>query len=432
MNNPSQKTDMLDILPENTSVTPDGVLSIGGVETTELAKRFGTPLYVYDEAGLRRTARRFVDGLHSRWPNSDVLFASKSFPAVAMYRLAQEEGLCVDVAGAGELVMALHAGVDPARIYLHGNAKSTHELRLAVQSHVGTIIVDNEDELDRLEGLLTEEQDLLLRVIPGVDAHTHASMATGGDDSKFGLPLDQAAAAIARMQAHPLMNFRGVHLHIGSQILDTEQFGQAVANIAGVGDFDTYDVGGGLGIKYTYADQAPSIEDYLDTVVAAAEQHLPKDARLLIEPGRSLVARSGVTLYEVLTVKHTGRDFVAVDGGMADQLEIPMTGQRAEAVLANRYDEDWDADVKLVGRQCESGDTLVDGANMPMPRVGDLVVLGATGAYGYTMANNYNGALKPAIVFVKDGEARLVARRETYEDFLATHEPSLDTALVTA
>jgi diaminopimelate decarboxylase len=282
--------------------------------------------------------------------------------------------------------------------------------------------VDNEDELDKLEPLLTKAQDLLLRVIPGVDAHTHATMATGGNDSKFGLPLDQAARAIDRMSAHPLMNFRGVHLHIGSQILDTEQFGQAVANIAGVGRFDTYDVGGGLGVKYTYAEQAPSIEDYLDTVVAAAREHLPADARLLIEPGRSLVARAGVTLYETLTVKHTGRDFVAVNGGLADQLEFPITGQRAEAVLTQRMNEPQDAEVKLVGRQCESGDTLVDGARMPQPRVGDLVALAATGAYGYTMANNYNGALKPAVVFVRDGQAREVVRRETYADLLATHQ----------
>lgn len=415
--------ELFEILPENSSVSERGVLEIGGVSVEDLAREFGTPLYVYDEAALRSTARRFVDGLHARWPNSDVLFASKSFPAVAMYRLAQEEGLCVDVAGGGELVMALKAGVDPARIYLHGNAKSVAELKLAVESGVGTIIVDNEDELDKLEPLLTRKQDLLLRVIPGVDAHTHASMATGGNDSKFGLPLDQAAGAISRMNTHPLMNFRGVHIHIGSQILETEQFGQAVANIAGVGTFDTYDVGGGLGVKYTYGEQAPSIEEYLDTVVDAAKRHLPHDARLLIEPGRSMVGRSGVTLYDVLAVKHTGRDFVAVNGGLADQLEFPMTGQRAEAVLTQHLHEPNNASVKLVGRQCESGDTLVDGASMPMPKVGDLVVLAATGAYGYTMANNYNGALKPAIVFVKDGQAKQVVRRETYEDLLATQLP---------
>jgi diaminopimelate decarboxylase len=417
---------LAEILPEHAGVTADGVLSIGGVPATELAARYGTPLYVYDEEGLRRTARRFVEGLHARWPNSDVLFASKSFPAVGMYALAQEEGLCVDVAGGGELVLALAAGVSPERLFMHGNAKSDEELRLALDAGVGTIIVDNTDELDRLERLLTRPQDLLLRVIPGVDAHTHATMATGGDDSKFGLPLDQAAAAVRRMEAHPLMRFRGVHLHIGSQILETEQFAQAVRNIADVGSFDTYDVGGGLGIKYSYADDAPSIESYLDAVVAAAREVLPAGARLLIEPGRSLVARAGITLYEVLVAKRTGRHFVAVNGGLADQMEFPMTGQRAEAVLANRMLEPWESSVKLVGRQCESGDTLVDGAPMPDPRVGDLVALLATGAYGYTMANNYNGALKPAIVFVKDGESRLVAKRESYQELLALHSPALE------
>ena len=430
------------ILPENAAIdaaTPE-VLSIGGVPVTELAEQYGTPLYVYDEVGLRRQIRRFTEGLRERWPNSEVLFASKSFPAVGMYRLAQEEGLSVDVAGGGELQMALAAGVDPARIHMHGNAKTDAELAMALEAGIDTIIVDNADELDRLERLLPQRtgaragapQQLLLRVIPGVAAKTHASQATGGAESKFGLPLDQAAAAIARMRDHPLMDFAGVHLHIGSQILDVGQFAEAVsklsgvtADIAGGAAFRTYDVGGGLGVQYTYTDDAPSVDAYLDAIVAAAREHLPADARLLIEPGRSLVARAGVTLYRVTSVKRTGRTFVAVDGGLADQMDVALTGQRFEAVLANRLADDWSEAVQLVGRQCESGDLLVDGAPMPEANVGDLVVLATTGAYGYTLANNYNGALKPAIVFVGDGGSRLVARRETYADLLATHEPSI-------
>ncbi|MRX44776.1 diaminopimelate decarboxylase [Agromyces kandeliae] len=416
--------DLWRILPEEATATDDGVLEIGGVAVTELAERFGTPLHVYDEAGLRRQIRRFIDGLHARWADSEVLFASKSLPAVGMYRIAQEEGLSVDVAGGGELRLALAAGVDPGRIHMHGNAKTDAELRMAIEAGVDTIIVDNEDELDRLERLLERPQKLLLRVIPGVEAKTHASQATGGATSKFGLPMDQAERAIGRMQAHRLMRFEGVHLHIGSQILDTAQFGEAVAKISSVGSFGTYDVGGGLGIAYTYDEQAPTVEDYLDAVVAAARANLPADARLLIEPGRSIVGRSGVTLYRATTVKRTGRTFVAVDGGLADQMDIALTQQRYEAILADRLLEPWTETAQVVGRQCESGDLLVDGAAMPPARVGDLVVMPATGAYAYTMSNNYNGALKPAIVFVSDGATRVVARRETYDDLLATHAPA--------
>jgi diaminopimelate decarboxylase len=320
--------------------------------------------------------------------------------------------------------------VDPARIYFHGNAKTDAELRMALDAGIGTIIVDNDDELDRLERLLERPQRLLLRVIPGVEAKTHASQATGGLNSKFGLPIDQAERAIARMQAHPLMVFEGVHLHIGSQILDATQFAEAVAKISTVGTFATYDVGGGLGVSYTYAEEAPTVDAYLDAIVAAAREHLPAGARLMIEPGRSIVARAGVTLYRVTTVKRTGRTFVAVDGGLADQMDIALTHQRYEAIIADRLLEPWTETVQLVGRQCESGDLLVDGAPMPPARVGDLVVMTGTGAYAYTMSNNYNGALKPAIVFVTDGDARLVTRRETYDDLLAAHAPAMTPSLV--
>ena len=417
--------ELWEILPEEAGSDERGVLTIGGVAVDELAERYGTPLHIVDEEGLRRQARRFSEGLRERWPNSEVLYASKSFPVVGMYKLAQEEGLSIDVAGGGEIKLALAAGVDPARLHFHGNAKSDDELRIALDAGVGTIIVDNEDELDRLERLLERPQKLLLRVIPGVEAETHASQATGGEKSKFGLPMDQAKAAIERMRAHPLMDFEGVHIHIGSQILNTRQFAEAVTSISTAGEFATYDVGGGLGVKYTYDEVAPSVEAYLDAIVAAAREHLPEGARLMIEPGRSVVARSGITLYRAVTVKRTGRVFVAVDGGMADQLDVALTDQRYEAVLAERLLEPWTERAQLVGRQCESGDLLVDGAELPAARVGDLVAMATTGAYSYTMTNNYNGALRPAIVFVQGGEARLVARRETYDDLLALHAPAL-------
>jgi diaminopimelate decarboxylase len=417
--------DLLSIFPEHSSISPDGELLIGGVGVTELAERFGTPAYIVDEAGLRAQARRLRDGLAARHPDSDVVFASKSFPCLAVYKLLAAEGLAIDIAGAGELVMALAAGVDPARIIQHGNAKTTAELKLAHQAGVAIVVVDNFDDIDRLEQLATRPQRVLIRIIPGISPETHESQSTGGDDSKFGLPLDQAREAIARIRASDRLRLDGLHLHIGSQILDTEPFARAVEAVSELGTFDVYDIGGGLGVRYTYEDNAPTVEQYLDTIAEAARAYLPAGSRLIIEPGRSMVARSCVTLYRVTTVKRTGRTFVAVDGGMADNLDAALTGQPFEAVLATRMTTPPDEVVDLVGRQCESGDRLVAGLGLPAPVVGDLVVTPVTGAYTYTLANNYNGALRPPVVFCRDGQARLVAERETHEHVLALHRPAL-------
>lgn len=421
--------DLLPLFPEHSSVGPDGELAIGGVGVRDLAERFGTPAYVVDEAGLREQARRLVDGLAARHPDSEVVFASKSFPCLAAYKLLAAEGLSVDVAGAGELVMALAAGVPPERIYLHGNAKTSAELSMAAQAGVGCVVVDNFDDIDRLEQLAGQRagvQPVLIRIIPGVAPQTHESQSTGGDDSKFGLPLDQAREAIARIRASKALRLDGLHLHIGSQILETEPFARAVEAVSGLGAFDVYDVGGGLGVRYVLADQAPAVEEYLDTIAGAARAYLPAGAKLVIEPGRSLVARSCVTLYRVTTVKHTGRVFVAVDGGMADNLDAALTGQGFEAAVATRMRAPADEIVQLVGRQCESGDLLAGNLPLPAPRVGDLIAVPVTGAYTYTLANNYNGALRPPVVFCRDGQARLAAERETHEHVLALHRPALD------
>jgi diaminopimelate decarboxylase len=422
---PVTARDLLPLFPEYSSVSPDGELAIGGVGVRELAERFGTPAYIVDEAGLRAQARRFKDGLAARHPNSGVSFASKSFPCLAAYQVAAEEGLSIDVAGAGELVMALAAGAPPDQIYLHGNAKTTAELTMAIQAGVGTVVVDNFDDIDRLEQLVTHgpKQRVLIRIIPGVAPVTHESQSTGGDDSKFGLPLDQAREAIARIGKSQKLQLDGLHLHIGSQILETEPFARAVEAVAVLGTFDVYDVGGGLGVRYTLQDQAPTVEEYLDTIAAAAHANLPAGAKLLIEPGRSLVARSCVTLYRVSTLKRTGRTFVAVDGGMADNLDAALTGQGFEAAVATRITAQPDEVVQLVGRQCESGDLLVDRLPLPAPRVGDLIAMPVTGAYTYTLANNYNGALRPPIVFCRDGKAEIAAERETHEHVLALHHP---------
>jgi diaminopimelate decarboxylase len=420
--------DLLSIFPEHSSIAPDGELLIGGVGVTELAERFGTPAYIVDEAGLRDQARRMRGGLAARHPDSDVVFASKSFPALAAYKLFAAEGLAIDIAGAGELVMALAAGVLPERIYQHGNAKTTAELTMALEAGVAVVVVDNFDDIDRLEHLATRPQRVLVRIIPGISPETHESQSTGGDDSKFGLPVDQAREAISRIRASRWLRLDGLHLHIGSQILDTEPFARAVEAVSVLGEFPVYDVGGGLGVRYTYADRAPTVEEYLDMIASAADAYLPAGSRLVIEPGRSMVARSCVTLYRVTTVKRTGRTFVAVDGGMADNLDAALTGQPFEAVIATRMREAPDEVVDLVGRQCESGDRLVAGLGLPDPVVGDLVAMPVTGAYTYTLANNYNGALRPPIVFCRDGQARLVAERETHEHVLALHRPALDIA----
>lgn len=412
------------VFPETAKVRPNGQLEVGGCSLVDVAAEYGTPAYVIDEAGLRNQMRRYREGLRARWSNSEVLFASKSLPVLATYAIAVAEGLAIDVAGAGELLLALKAGADPSRIYLHGNAKSATEFELVKEHGVGTVIVDGPADVERIRAIRPDQLDVLIRVIPGVEANTHRSVATGGTDSKFGVPMAQATELIRELSRIPNVDVRGVHLHIGSQILDLDSFRSAVTAIASLGTFDTYDIGGGLGVNYNATHDAPSIESYLDAVTTTAAELLPVGARLLIEPGRSLVARSGVTIYEVNNVKTTGRTFVAVDGGLADQMNAALTQTRFTPLIANRADSVPNVQAQLVGRQCESGDLLVDRAELASPQAGDIVVLGATGAYGYTLANNYNGALKPPVVFCRDGQSRLAVRRETYDDYLATHEPA--------
>jgi diaminopimelate decarboxylase len=418
-------TELLGLFPPGARVDADGELVIGGCRLADLSAEWGTPLYVIDEAGVRAQVRRFRRALDAAWPNARMVFASKAFPSTPMYRLMAEEGIGVDVAGPGELAMALAGGVDPARIVMHGNAKTTAELRRAVDAGVGLIVIDNTDDIDRLDDIGAAGQPVLIRVLPGVRPDTYDAVATGQAGSKFGLPLPAARAAIDRLRGGKL-RLDGLHLHIGSQILDTEPFARAVEAVAALGTFDVYDIGGGLGVRYTLDEQAPTVEEYLDTIAAAAHANLPPGARLIIEPGRSLVAESCVTLYRVTTVKRTGRTFVAVDGGMADNLDAALTGQPFTAGIATRLTAEPDELVELVGRQCESGDLLVSRLPLPGAEVGDLIAMPVTGAYTYTMANNYNGALRPPIVFCRDGQARLAAERETHEHVLALHRPALD------
>ena len=410
--------ELIGLFPPGTSTDSDGMLTVGGCRLDDVAEEFGTPAIVVAENALRQRARDYLAAFRSRWPRCDVAFASKSFPCTAVQRVMVEEGLNIDVAGGGEILTALKAGADPGRILLHGNAKSDEELELAVERGVGLVVVDNFDDIDRLERIVPagRQQPCLVRVIPGVEAATHASQATGHAGSKFGLLPDDARTAIARIDHSARLRLDGVHTHVGSQLLNVEQLAQAVEPIAKLGTFEVYDLGGGLGVRYTYDEHPPSLDEYAEAMVAQATALLPEGSRIIVEPGRSMVATSACTLYRVTTVKRGVVTHVAVDGGMGDNLEVSLTGQRFEATIVDRVGGG--ETVSVVGRHCESGDQLVDGIALRDPSVGDLLAVPVTGAYCYTMSNQYNGARRVPVVFARDGAARLVVRRDTWDDLL--------------
>ncbi len=409
-------TALLELFPAGTVLNSSDELVVGGCTASDLAAAFGTPALIVDELALRSRIRQYADGLAERWPNSLVVWASKSLPYTGIYRVMADEGIGVDVSGGGEILMALTAGVDPKKIVLHGNAKSDEEISMAVAGGVGTIVVDNFDDIDRLERLAKPDQGVLVRVIPGVMPDTHAANATGQDDSKFGLSISDARTAVERLRNSDKLRLDGLHVHIGSGIAVTEPFTRAVEAIAELGEFSVFNLGGGLGARYTYNDHPPGVEAYLDTLVEAAKRLLPSHTKILIEPGRSMVAESAITLYRVTTVKRGARTFVGVDGGMSDNLEVSLYGQRFEATVTNRVGGG--EICTLVGRHCESGDQLIDGVALNDPAIGDLIAVPVTGAYCLTMANNYNGARRIPIVFARDGAPRMIVRRETYDDLL--------------
>lgn len=417
------ETGILGLFPPGSRVDEDGTLMVGGCRLDAIAGEFGTPVLVVDSDALRHRAREYLTEFRTRWPRSDVAFASKAFPCTAVQRLMSEEGLHLDVAGGGEIVTALAAGADPARMVLHGNAKTDEELELAVGRGVGLVVVDNADDIDRLERIVEpgSRQGCLVRVVPGVGADTHAAMATGHAGSKFGLLPQDAREAIDRIRRSRVLRCDGVHTHVGSQLLDVGQLAAAVAPVAELGSFDVYDFGGGLGARYTYTDHPPSVAQYAQTMIDTARPLVPADAWIIVEPGRSMVAAAGCTVYRVVTVKPGDPTHVAVDGGMGDNLEVSLYGQRFEATLVDRLGGT--ETVSVVGRHCESGDQLIDAVPLDNPAVGDLLAIPVTGAYCYTMSNNYNGARRIPVVFAAGGDARLVVRRETWADLLARDVP---------
>jgi diaminopimelate decarboxylase len=436
-------TSLSHVFPLGSRLNEHGRLEIGGCDTLELAREFGTPAYVVAEDDLRARARSFVQaGAVAGHADFHVVFASKAFPCTAVLEVLAQEGLWCDVASGGELHLALNAGFAPERIVLHGNAKSEAELATALDARVGLIVVDNLDELDRLARLTAGDvregadqgmlrggaaQAVLIRVTPDVQGETHEKISTGQADSKFGFSTADVPAAIERIAGIPGLALRGLHAHVGSQLLDLEPFRREVAALAKLGSethppggFSIYDLGGGLGVAYTESQpEPPAIEEYVGALVRAAGEHGmgAPGKRLLIEPGRALVANAGVTLYTVESVKRNVSTWVAVDGGMSDNLRPMLYGAAYEAHVADRFGGA--TPCVLAGKHCESGDVIVREALLDDPRAGDVIVTPATGAYGFAMASNYNGVPRPPVVFCKDGAARVVVRRESFEDLTA-------------
>ena len=428
------------LLPRTAVIGDDGRLSIGGCDVQTLADTYGTPLFVYDESHLRASCREAV----SAWGDG-VAYATKAFLCVAMAKLAWEEGMCLDVSTGGELHVALTAGVPAERLVLHGNNKSTEELAAAMSVGVGRIVIDSFDEIERLERLVREipvEEDphgspqsrrrpkVLARITPGVEVHTHEFVRTGQDDSKFGFGLasGDAAAAIARLtrlDAEGTVEFVGIHAHLGSQVFALAPFVQAIEVLAeffaplGLPELV---VGGGLGVPYVNGEEAPPMAQWAASVRQACRTAgIPDTVRVTAEPGRSIVATAGITLYRVGTVKDVPgfRTYVSVDGGMSDNPRPVLYGSGYEAFLPREADAARPMPVRVVGKHCETGDVVVAEGFVPGDlAVGDVLATPVTGAYGHSMASNYNKVPRPAVVFVADGEARVVVRRETFDDLI--------------
>jgi diaminopimelate decarboxylase len=400
------------VYPLGSRINAAGRLEIGGCDVVELARELGTPAYVYAEDDMRQRARSTRDAFAAHAGDFEVLYASKAFPCGAALRIFAEEGLSCDVASGGELYLALRAGFDRERIYMHGNNKTEAELGQALAAGVGHVIVDSLDEIDRLGRIAAgRAQRVLLRVTPGIRPETHYKIATGQEDSKFGLPLATLPLALERCAAAGL-DVRGLHAHIGSQVFDLDVYDTLAEVLAAAGEFPVVNMGGGFAVAYTRDQRPPAAADFAQRMI----ERLPPGVKVLCEPGRSLVANAGVTLYTVGTVKEIPgiRTYVAVDGGMADNIRPMLYDAVYEAEIADRFGDS--TPCRLVGMHCESGDVLIEDAALQEPRVGDVLTVPATGAYGHAMASNYNAVPRPPVVFCRDGDARVVVRRETYED----------------
>lgn len=430
------------VLQGTQRIGESGHLEVGGCDAVALARQYGTPLYVLDEQAIRDRCRAYREAFRRRYPRSSVAYAGKALLTTAVVRIMDEEGVDLDVASGGELFTALQAGFPTERITLHGNYKSDAELRLALERRVGRIVIDNMEEVAHLGRLAAERAvpvDVLLRVAPGVDPHTQGKIATGQDDTKFGMNVGDGSAAsgVAAILAQPGLRLRGFHAHVGSQLLDTEAHeaaAEAVCRFAAAMrdahhlDVDELILGGGLGIRYLPEQQPPSIDAFAGAVTSAFQAALARHGlgqpRLGLEPGRSIVGEAGVTLYTVGPVKHVPiaeapgyRVYVAVDGGLSDNPRPLMYDARYQAVIADRANAPSTQTVRVSGKHCET-DTLLPAIALPAVQPGDTLAVLSTGAYNYAMASNYNRFTRPAVVLVHDGQSDLIVRRETWEDLL--------------
>ncbi len=411
------------VYPIGSRVNEHGHLEVGGCDVIELAAEFGTPAYVYAEADIRGRAHAYLDAFRMRTDAFELIYGSKAAPITAILALLAAEGLSVDVASGGELYLALRAGFEPTRIHMHGNNKTDAELRYAADAGVGHVILDSFDEIHRAERIFERGQDVLVRVTPAIEPSTHSYVQTGQLDTKFGFGIEGGLAerAIAEVGAARHLRLAGLHAHIGSQIFELEPYTRAIealAELASGIEIELLNVGGGLGIAYAADDAPPPIDAYVDLKVRGVESLFDPVPRIAVEPGRSLVGNAGLTLYTVGTIKEIPgvRTYVGVDGGMSDNLRPMLYGSRYEALVANRAAMTPSSTVTVAGLHCESGDVLVRDVELADPQLGDVLVTPATGAYAHAMANNYNAALRPPVIFCEDGDARVVVRRETYDD----------------
>jgi diaminopimelate decarboxylase len=415
-----------------------GHLEIGGVDTTKLRSEFGTPLYVYDEALIRQRCREYVDAFRASGFRFQVAYASKAFCVKAMCRIVAEEGMSLDVVSDGELFTALEAGFPAERIHFHGNNKTPQEIEMALDAKIGCFVVDNFVELQILNAIAAEKRqkvDVLLRITPGVEAHTHEFISTGQTDSKFGFDLGNGSAFKAIQEASALSHLvlLGVHSHIGSQIFEVEGFAMAAERIAGFAvkvrnelhvTFKVINLGGGFGIRYVKGDTPLPVSVYVKAITDAVRENFTSNdyplPEIWVEPGRSIVGDAGTTLYTVGTTKDIPgvRKYVAVDGGMTDNPRPALYDAKHEAMLANRATEQLEEVVSIAGKCCESGDMLIWDLALPKVNNADILAVSSTGAYNYAMASNYNRIRRPAVVFVKDGQADLVVKRESFDNIV--------------
>ncbi|WP_407268750.1 diaminopimelate decarboxylase [Radiobacillus sp. PE A8.2] len=414
----------------------EGNLTIGGVDAAYLANKYGTPLFVYDVNMIRDNARAFVDTFDHLGIRAQVAYASKAFSSVAMLQIAKQEKLSLDVVSQGELYTALQADFPVERIHMHGNNKSFQELEMAVEHKIGCIVIDNFYEIELLKDVLKNYDhtvNVLLRVTPGIEAHTHDYILTGNEDSKFGFDLSngQAEQAFKLVQKEPNISVKGLHCHIGSQIFETDGFVMAVRRL-----FDTFkawkndynyepqvlNLGGGFGIRYTKDDDPLPLNGYVEALVKEVTKQVERNDMSLpeiwIEPGRAIVGNAGTTIYTLGSIKDIPnvRKYVSVDGGMTDNIRPALYQAKYDAVVANKVNQPLVEKVSIAGKCCESGDMLIWDLDVPIVEHGDLLAVFSTGAYGYSMSNHYNRFPKAAVVFIEDGEDRLVIQRETFKD----------------